>query len=74
MLHSFQPFTVIESGGGSDIIIGDDIRGFSAFDMTQFDDIEHTRQEIDNLIVDLSVRLSMCRLIPCIACCFVSCC
>ena len=39
-------------------MIGDDIRGFSPFETTEYAPIQTTRQEIDNLVVDLSVRMS----------------
>ena len=48
----------IISDSGADFLIGDDIRGFSAFDLTQFPAIRDAREEMDNLINDLSVRLS----------------
>ncbi len=49
---------VIVSEGGGDIVIGDDIRGFSAVDLTEVLEFQNSRRDIDNLIVDLSVRLS----------------
>ena len=50
---------VIEAGGGGDsIVIGDDIRGATPVDLTQLSDISNRREALDNLIVDLSVRLS----------------
>ena len=55
MLHGSD--TIITESG-DDFIIGDDIRGFSAFDLTQFQSIEDSRIEIDKLINDLSVRIS----------------
>ena len=49
----------IETGGGGDsIVIGDDIRGATPVDLTQLSDITDRREALDNLIVDLSVRLS----------------
>jgi len=48
----------ISADAGKDFIIGDNIRGFSAFDLTEFHAIQDTRQELDDLAVDLSVRLS----------------
>lgn len=49
---------VLESGSGNNIIIGDDIRGFSGVDLSQLQAIEIARQSVDTLVVDLSVRLS----------------
>lgn len=48
----------IVSEEGQDMIVGDDIRGFSALDLTEFQAIQDTRQALDSLIADLSVRLS----------------
>jgi len=48
----------IVSEGGQDILVGDDIRGFSALDLTEFKAIQDTRQVIDDLITDLGVSLS----------------
>ena len=55
MLHGNDK---INSGGGNDIIIGDDIRGFSPIDLSQLDEVQYSRQELDNSIADLSIRLS----------------
>jgi len=49
---------VITSENGDDVLVGDDILGFSAFDLTEFKEIQDTRKELDDLIVDLSVRIS----------------
>ena len=55
MLHGGDK---IISNSGADFIIGDDIRGFSAFDLTGFPAVQEARIEMDSLINDLSVRLS----------------
>jgi hypothetical protein len=55
MLHGNDKIT---SGGGNDIIIGDDIRGFSPIDLSELAEVQNSRQELDNTIADLSVRLS----------------
>lgn len=49
---------VITSGSGFSIVIGDDIRGATPVDLTQLAAVDDLRQDLDNLIVDLSVRLS----------------
>lgn len=49
---------IVASDGGKDFLIGDDVRGFSAVDLSEFQAIQDTRQELDDLVVDLSVRLS----------------
>jgi hypothetical protein len=56
--HMLHGNDIIESIGGDDILIGDDIRGFSAIDLSELADVENSRQELDNLVVDLSIRLS----------------
>lgn len=48
----------IISDGGSSILIGDDIRGFSSFDLTQFSEIQNSRQRLDSLIRDIGTHLS----------------
>lgn len=48
----------IESGGGSDYLIGDDIRGSNLIDLTQLKAIDDSMLKLDSIIVDLSVRLS----------------
>ena len=56
MLHGDD---TIVSDGGSSFLIGDDIRGFSAFDLTEeFPAIKDAQEELDSLITDLSFRLS----------------
>ena len=55
MLHGGD--TII-SNSGADFLIGDDLRGFSAFDLTDFPAIDEAREELDALVNDLSVRLS----------------
>lgn len=55
MLHGDD---TILSNGGADFLIGDDLRGFSALDLTQFGAIRDAREEIDALVNDLSIRLS----------------
>ena len=55
--HMLHGNDIIESIG-TDVIIGDDIRGFDAVDLSELSDIQNSRQVLDNLIVDLSVRLS----------------
>lgn len=55
--HMLHGNDTIESMG-DDIIIGDDIRGFSAVDFSELADVQNSRQVLDNLIVDLSIRLS----------------
>jgi len=49
---------LIRSSGGPSIVIGDDIRGAAPFDLTQVATVDNLRQTLDNLVVDLSVRLS----------------
>jgi len=49
---------IIKSGSGSSIVIGDDIRGATPFDLTQLAVVSDLRQQLDNLVVDLSIRLS----------------
>jgi hypothetical protein len=46
------------SGPGDSILIGDDIRGFTALDLTTELSSALLRQQLDNLIIDLSVRMS----------------
>jgi hypothetical protein len=48
----------IVSGSGQSIVIGDDIRGDSGLDLSQFSDIELVRERIDDVINSLGVRLS----------------
>jgi hypothetical protein len=48
----------ITSEGGDDYLIGDDIRGCNMIDLTEFKAISDSRQTLDNIIVDLSIRLS----------------
>lgn len=55
MLHGNDS---IESIGNGDVVIGDDIRGFSAVDLSEVAEIKNSRQVLDNLVVDLSIRLS----------------
>jgi Ca2+-binding RTX toxin-like protein len=51
---------MLTSGPGDSILIGDDIRGFTALDLTT--ELASAsvirRQKLDNLVVDLSVRMS----------------
>jgi len=49
---------VINSGGGKNIVIGDDIRGVSGVELSQVSEIEELRAKIDNLVSDLGARLS----------------
>ncbi len=56
--HMLHGNDIIVSNGGDDFIIGDDIRGFSAIDLSELADVQNSRQDLDNLIVDLSIRLS----------------
>jgi hypothetical protein len=49
---------VLISNGGNDYIVGDDIRGISAVDLSELSDIQGSKQQIDNLVSDLSIRLS----------------
>lgn len=49
----------ITAGSGSSIVIGDDIRGASPFDLTEFREIDNLRQPLDNLVFDLGIRLSV---------------
>jgi len=48
----------IESGIGESIIIGDDIRGFSALDFAQDTQFETLRQDLDNLVQMAATRLN----------------
>ena len=50
---------IITTGAGSSIVIGDDIRGATPFDLTEFREIDNLRQPLDNLVFDLGVRLSV---------------
>lgn len=50
--------SVLVSEGGNDYLVGDDIRGINAIDLTELSVIQNSRQQIDTLISDLSVRLS----------------
>lgn len=49
---------VLISGEGDDYIIGDDIRGANMIDLTELKAIDDSRQTLDSIIVDLSIRLS----------------
>jgi Ca2+-binding RTX toxin-like protein len=49
---------VLISGPGDSILIGDDIRGVTALDLTTELSSSLLRQELDSLVVDLSVRMS----------------
>ena len=46
------------SGPGDSILIGDDIRGFTALDLTTELSSALLQKELDNLVVDLGVRMS----------------
>ena len=48
----------IYTGAGDNIAIGDDIRGSTPVDLTQLPAVQNQREILDNLIVDLGVRLS----------------
>ena len=48
-------FPVIQ---GDDFIIGDDIRGFSAVDLSQVAEVKDSKQVVDQTIKEMSVRLS----------------
>jgi hypothetical protein len=57
--HQLHGSDIIDIGSGFSIVIGDDIRGASPFDLTQqLATVDDLRQDLDNLVVDLSVRLS----------------
>lgn len=49
---------VIISEGGDDILVGDDIKGSTSFDLTNLKAIRDSRQAIDGIVTDISVRLS----------------
>jgi hypothetical protein len=51
-------FVELISNSGHDYIVGDDIRGITAIDLNELSSVAHSRQQIDTLISDLSVRLS----------------
>jgi hypothetical protein len=59
-LNSFSvdAHLVLISDGGTDYIVGDFIRGINAVDLTELSQIQDSRQQIDTLVLDLSVRLS----------------
>jgi hypothetical protein len=46
------------SGPGDSILIGDDIRGFTALDLTTELSSALLQKELDNLVVDLGARMS----------------
>lgn len=46
------------SNGGRNILVGDTLRGINAVDLTGFNAVQNSRQQIDTLISDLSIRLS----------------
>lgn len=48
----------ITSEGGDDYLIGDDIRGCNLIDLTELKAVSDSRQILDNMIVDISIRLS----------------
>lgn len=51
-------FAVLISNSGHDYLVGDDIRGITAIDLNELSSVASSRQQIDTLISDLSVRLS----------------
>jgi hypothetical protein len=57
-IYFFSSLKVLISNGGNDYVIGDDIRGISAVDLSELSDIQGSKQQIDNLVSDLSIRLS----------------
>lgn len=56
--HMLHGNDIIDSGEGYDLIIADDIRGFSAIDLTELAEIQTSRKILDNIVVNLSNRLS----------------
>jgi hypothetical protein len=56
--HMLHGNDIIDSGEGDDFIIADDIRGFSAIDLTELAEIQTSRQILDDILVNLSIRLS----------------
>lgn len=46
------------SGPGDNLLIGDDIRGFSGLDVTELSDIQRARDSIDRLISDVGDQIS----------------
>jgi len=56
--HMLHGNDIIDSGEGDDLIIADDIRGFSAIDLTELAEIQTSRQILDDIVVNLSIRLS----------------
>jgi hypothetical protein len=48
----------INSGSGYNIVAGDDIRGYTGLDLTDYSDIQNSRSRMDSMIFDLSIRIS----------------
>lgn len=48
----------INSGGGYNIVAGDDIRGYTGLDLTDYSEISNSRQEVDSMVFTLGVRIS----------------
>ena len=46
------------SGPGNNLLIGDDIRGYSGLDVAELSDIQHSRDSIDRLISDIGTQIS----------------
>jgi Ca2+-binding RTX toxin-like protein len=48
----------LEPGSGSNIVVADDIRGFTGVDLTGFKGIQDVRRRMDTMIFQLSIRIS----------------
>jgi hypothetical protein len=48
----------INSGNGFNIVAGDDIRGYTGLDLTDFSQFHNSRSRMDSMILDLSIRIS----------------
>jgi hypothetical protein len=48
----------LEPGSGSNIVVGDDIRGFTGVDLTGLNAIQDNRRRMDSMILELSIRIS----------------
>lgn len=48
----------INPGSGYNLVAGDDIRGYTGLDLTDYSAIQRSRQRMDSLILDLSIRMS----------------
>mmetsp|Transcript_18680 Transcript_18680/g.28384 ORF Transcript_18680/g.28384 Transcript_18680/m.28384 type:complete len:741 (-) Transcript_18680:1050-3272(-) len=48
----------INAGSGHNIVAGDDIRGYTGLDLTDYAEIQNSRARIDSMMFDLSIRMS----------------